>query len=185
MGIIQLVLADWPVSIIETASVLVKRKLYTCTYSYVISIFVFLVARVNTMINSLKWYLCLHDLSYCRIHVPINHQPDGTKISLIHHMGGWNGTVKMSMIWIKDIGSVQMYRKWFVFLQQSKISHFSFCNPTTSEKSITCDQEAWLGRRYNGIFSRSEWCWYIINLTVNKVWLAPSSGSFWVIPTWK
>ena len=29
-------------------------------------------------------------------------------------------------------GSVQMYRKWFVFLQQSKISHFSFCNPTTS-----------------------------------------------------
>ena len=100
-----------------------------------------------------------------------------------------------------DSGSVQMYRKWFVFLQQSKISHFSFCNPTTSvlvifcksvsliqkplKKSITCDQKAWVGRRYNGIFSRSEWCWYIITLTVNKVWLAPSSRSFWVIPTWK
>ena len=74
MGIIQLVLADWPVSIIETASVLVKRKLYmyTCTYSYMISIFVFLLDRVNTIINSLKCYLCLHDLSYCRIHVSIN-----------------------------------------------------------------------------------------------------------------
>ena len=72
MGIIQLVLADWPVPIIETASVLVKRKLYTCTYSYMISIFVFLLDRVNTIINSLKCYLCLHDLSYCRIHVPIN-----------------------------------------------------------------------------------------------------------------
>ena len=72
MGIIQLVLADWPVSIIETPSVLVKRKLYTCTCSYMISIFVFLLDRVNTTINSLKCYLCLHDLSYCRIHVPIN-----------------------------------------------------------------------------------------------------------------
>ena len=72
MGIIQLVLADLPVSIIETASVLVKRKLYTCTYSYMIIIFVFLLDRVNTIINSLKCYLCLHDLSYCRIHVPIN-----------------------------------------------------------------------------------------------------------------
>ena len=72
MGIIQLVLADWPVPIIETASVLVERKLYTCTYSYMISIFVFLLDRVNTIINSLKCYLCLHDLSYCRIHVPIN-----------------------------------------------------------------------------------------------------------------
>ena len=71
MVIIQLVLADWPVSIIETASVLVKRKLYTCTYSYMISIFIFFV-RVNTIIYSLKCYLCLHDLSYCRIHVPIN-----------------------------------------------------------------------------------------------------------------
>ena len=36
------------------------------------------------------------------------------------------------------IGSVQMYRKWFVFLQQSKISHFSFCNPTTSVLVIFC-----------------------------------------------
>ena len=35
-------------------------------------------------------------------------------------------------------GSVQMYRKWFVFLQQSKISHFSFCNPTTSVLVIFC-----------------------------------------------
>ena len=67
--IIQLVLADWPVPIIETASVLVKRKLYTCTYSYMISIFVFLLDRVNTIINSLKCYLCLHDLI---AHVPIN-----------------------------------------------------------------------------------------------------------------
>ena len=72
MGIIQLVLADWPVSIIETASVLVKRKLYTCTNSYMISIFVFPLDRVNTIINSLKCYLCLHDLTYCRVHVPIN-----------------------------------------------------------------------------------------------------------------
>ena len=72
MGIIQLVFAYWPGSIIETASVLVKRKLYTCTYSYMISIFVFLLDRVNTIINSLKCYLCLHDFSYCRIHVPIN-----------------------------------------------------------------------------------------------------------------
>ena len=98
-------------------------------------------------------------------------------------------------------GSVQIYSKRLVFVQQSKISHLSFCNPTTSvlvifcksvsliqkpyKKSITCDQKAWVGRRYNGIFSRSEWCWYIINLTVNKVWLAPSSRSLWVIPTWK
>ena len=35
---------------------LVKRKLYTCTYSYMISIFVFLLDRVNTIINSLKCY---------------------------------------------------------------------------------------------------------------------------------
>ena len=72
MGIFQLVLADWPVSIIETASVLVKRKLYTCTYRYILSIFVFLLDKVNTIINSLKCYLCFHDLSYCKIHGPIN-----------------------------------------------------------------------------------------------------------------
>ena len=29
----------------------------------------------------------------------------------------------------------------------------------------------------------SVWCWYVISLTVKKVWLAPSSRSFWVIPT--
>ena len=29
-------------------------------------------------------------------------------------------------------GSVQVYSKRLVFVQQSKISHFSFCNPTTS-----------------------------------------------------
>ena len=39
---------------------------------------------------------------------------------------------------MRSIGSVQMYRKWFVFLQQSKISHFSFCNPTTSVLVIFC-----------------------------------------------
>ena len=33
-------------------------------------------------------------------------------------------------------GSVQMYRKWFVFLQQSKISHFSFCNPHFSFSNL-------------------------------------------------
>ena len=93
MVIIQLVLADWPVSIIETASVLVKRKLYTCTNSYMISIFVFPLDRVNTIINALKCYLCLHDLSYCRVHVPINQMVHLSKISLIHQMGRWNGTV--------------------------------------------------------------------------------------------
>ena len=35
-------------------------------------------------------------------------------------------------------GSVQVYRKRLVFVQQSKISHFSFCNPTTSVLVIFC-----------------------------------------------
>ena len=62
--------------------------------------------------------------------------------------------------------------KCIVKKKQSKISHFSFCNPTTSvfvifcesvsliqqlwKKSITCDQKAWVGWRYNGIFDSSE-----------------------------
>ena len=99
MGIIQLVLADKPVSIIETASVLVKRKLYTCTYSYMISIFVFLLDRVNTIINSLKCYLCLHDLSCCRIHVPISQMLQRSLWFII-----WGGEmVQYEHVWIKDI----------------------------------------------------------------------------------
>ena len=71
--------------------------------------------------------------------------------------------------------------KCIVKKKQSKISHFSFCNPTTSvfvifcesvsliqqlwKKSITCDQKAWVGRRYNGIFDSSE------VVDVVKIWL--------------
>ena len=48
----------------------------------------------------------------------------------------WNEVRRLKMLFT---GSVQMYRKWFVFLQQSKISHFSFCNPTTSVLVIFCE----------------------------------------------
>ena len=102
MGIIQLVLADWPVSIIETASVLVKRKLYTCTYRYILSIFVFLLDRVNTIIKSLKCNLCIHDLSYCRIHFPINMINQMVQRSLWFIV--WGGEmVQYEHDWIKDI----------------------------------------------------------------------------------
>ena len=47
-----------------------------------IKYFVFLLDRVNTIINSLKCYLCLHDISYCRIHVPINMINQMVQISL-------------------------------------------------------------------------------------------------------
>ena len=99
MGIIQLVLADWPVSIIETARMLVKRKLYTCTYSYMISIFVFLLDRVNTIINSLKCYFCLHTFLIAEfMFLSTRWYKDLSDSS--------NGEVKwysMNMIWIKDI----------------------------------------------------------------------------------
>ena len=101
MGIIQLVLADWPVSIIETASVLVKRKLYTCTYSYMISIFVFLLERVNTIINSLKCYLCLHSMTFLIAEFMFLSTRWYKDLSDSSY-----GEVKwysMSMIWIKDI----------------------------------------------------------------------------------
>ena len=58
-------------------------------------------------------------------------------------------------------------------------------NTKAIKESIICDQKEWVGRRYNGIFDRSEMCWNAVSPTVNKVWLAPSSRSFWVIPTRK
>ena len=139
MGIIQLVLADWPVSIIKTASVLVKRKLYTCTYSYMIrdgfktlppvdrrfcpvppglycskqwqppgtgrnrrstggwvlkpplSIFCFPV-RQSLHYNKFFKMLFMPPWPFL-LQNSCSYQPDGTKISLIHHMGRWNGTV--------------------------------------------------------------------------------------------
>ena len=91
--------------------------------------------------------------------------------------------------------------KCIVKKKQSKISHFSFCNPTTSvfvifcesvsliqqlwKKSITCDQKAWVGRRYNGIFDSSEVVDMVKILLLTKYDKRPSRSLWVVIPTGK